>query len=125
MSEAGFELVAAVLSFAGSVLFLAGAIGLHRLPDFFTRLHAPTKAATLGIMLIAMGSTLIHLGRDVVVWPEDALIILFVMLTTPVSSQMLARAAARRRVPTVPETTGEALPGNGTERAEPASAKVP
>lgn len=106
MSEM-LDLVAAILALLGSALFLAGAIGLLRLPDFYTRLHAPTKAATLGIALIATGSTTVHLGHGMAVWAEDALIMLFVMLTTPVSSQVLARAAAARRVAQLGKTKGE------------------
>lgn len=108
--SSGLELAAAILSFLGALLYLGGAIGLLRLPDFYTRLHAPTKAATLGVALIALGSTVLHIGREDVVWLEDVLIILFVMLTTPVSSQVLARAALARGVAQSPETTGEGLP---------------
>jgi len=104
------EVVAAICSLLGALLFLAGAIGLLRLPDFYTRLHAPTKAATLGIILIALGSTALHIGRDTNAWVEDTLIMLFIMLTTPVSSQLLARAAAARRVPQLEKTKGEPLP---------------
>jgi multicomponent K+:H+ antiporter subunit G len=109
MSE-GLRLVAGVLALLGSGLFLAGAIGLLRLPDFYTRLHAPTKAATLGVALIALGSTTIHAGGGMAVWIEDALVMLFVMLTAPVSSQVLARAAAARRVEQLERTRGEPLP---------------
>ena len=42
-------LAAAVLDLLGAFLFLASAIWLLRLPDFYTRVHAPTKAATLGV----------------------------------------------------------------------------
>jgi multicomponent K+:H+ antiporter subunit G len=104
------ELVASLISLVGALFHLAGAIGLLRLPDFYARLHAPTKAATLGIVLIALGSTILHLERDLVVWTEDALIILFVMLTTPVSSQVLARAAASRGVAQMKGTRGDPLP---------------
>jgi multicomponent K+:H+ antiporter subunit G len=117
MSEA-LALAAGIFALLGSGLFLAGAIGLLRLPDFYTRLHAPTKAATLGIVLIAIGSTTVHLGHGMSVWAEDALIMLFVMLTTPVSSQILARAAAARRVPQLEKTKGEPLPPEETRGGE-------
>ena len=104
------ELLASLISFIGAFLYLSGAIGLLRLPDFYCRLHAPTKAATLGVMLIALGSVLIHVERDLVLWTEDTLIILFVMLTTPVSSQVLARAASARGVEQMEGTQGEGLP---------------
>ena len=55
MSETGFEilsLTADLLALGGALFFLISAIGLLRLPDFFCRVHAPTKAATLGVMLL-------------------------------------------------------------------------
>jgi multicomponent K+:H+ antiporter subunit G len=107
MNEA-VEAVAALLALAGSLFFLAGAVGLLRLPDFYTRLHSPTKAATLGLMLLALGSILVDLSRGLEVWLTDALLIVFVLLTIPVSSQMLLRGAAARRVPQAESTTGDA-----------------
>ena len=50
MSEDALSWVGALLSLLGALLFLAAAIGLLRLPDFYTRTHAPTKAATLGLL---------------------------------------------------------------------------
>ncbi len=100
-------LVAAVAVFVGSFLFLAGAIGFLRLPDFYTRIHAPTKAASLGIPMVAFASVLVHLGAGFDMWIEDALIILFVFLANPVSTQILVWAAAARKIPSSPETTGQ------------------
>ena len=102
------QVVASLAAFLGSFFFLAGAIGFVRLPDFYTRLHAPTKAATLGIPLIAFASMLLHLGAGFDIWMQDALLILFVFLTVPVSARVLIRAAVARRIPSSPETTGQA-----------------
>ncbi len=99
-------LVAAVAAFVGSFFFLAGAIGFLRLPDFYTRMHAPTKAVSLGIPLMAFASMLVHLGAGFEVWVEDALIILFVFLVGPVTTQVLVRAALARNVRSSPETMG-------------------
>jgi len=92
------ELGAAVLAFAGTFFFLAGAVGFLRLPDFYTRIHAPTKAASLGIPLMALASMLLHLGEGFDLWIEDALIILFIFLANPVSTQMLVWAAVARKI---------------------------
>ena len=51
MSEGALSLAGALLSLAGALFFLAAGVGLLRLPDFYTRAHAPTKAATLGLLL--------------------------------------------------------------------------
>ena len=90
------ELVAELLAVGGAAFFLISAIGLLRLPDFFCRIHAPTKAATLGVMLLGLASVLRSAGRGDLLWLEDLAIIVFLFLTVPVSSQVLARAARRR-----------------------------
>ena len=115
MTESALPLLSALFSLAGSFLFLSAAIGLLRLPDFYTRIHAPTKAATLGLLLIALGSTLAHIGQESGLWLEDLLLIIFVLLTVPVSSQMLVRAAVARGLKQY-EGTRDPLP---REPAEP------
>ena len=91
--------VSDVTALAGALFFLVSAIGLFRLPDFFSRLHAPTKAATMGVILLGISSTLQSLREGNLVWLEDLAIFCFLCLTVPVSAQILARAAASRRVP--------------------------
>jgi len=100
-------LVAAIAAFVGSFFFLAGAIGFVRLPDFYTRIHAPTKAASLGIPLMAFASMLVHLGAGFDIWVEDALIILFVFLAGPVSTHVLVWAAVARNIRPSSETVGQ------------------
>ena len=92
------EGAADVLSLAGALFFLISAIGLLRLPDFFCRIHAPTKAATLGVILLGLSSVVRSLSQGNLVWLEDLVIIVFLFLTVPVSSQVLAREASRSRV---------------------------
>lgn len=87
-----------VLSLAGALFFLISAIGLLRLPDFFCRIHAPTKAATLGVILLGLSSVLRSLSQGNLVWLEDLVIIVFLFLTVPVSSQVLAREASRHQI---------------------------
>ena len=100
------ETGAALLTLVGSFLFLASSIGLLRLPDFYSRVHAPTKAATLGVTLLTLASLARSLPSGDLVWIEDLLIVVFLLLTVPVSSQVLLRGAATRRVPQDPRTTG-------------------
>lgn len=107
MSEGGLALSGAALSLLGALFFLVAALGLLRLPDYYTRTHAPTKAATLGLLLASSGSILLYGGRDAAFWLEKLLLILFVLITVPVSTQMLVRGAAARGVPQTPGTRGE------------------
>jgi multicomponent K+:H+ antiporter subunit G len=76
---------------------LVGGIGLVRLPDFFTRLHAPTKATTLGVGGMLLASMTYFLSQGVPSLHE-LLIALFLFVTAPVSAHMLAKAGLQLRL---------------------------
>lgn len=97
--ELAMTLISDLTALAGAVFFLVSAVGLLRLPEFFSRLHAPTKAATMGVILLGLSSALQSLREGSLVWLEDLAIFLFLCLTVPVSAQILGRAAASRRLP--------------------------
>lgn len=92
--------LAALLLLLASGFALVGAIGLLRLPDFYMRLHAPTKASTLGLGGVLLASMLLGWARGA---PglHELLITLFVFLTAPVSAHVMAMAALHRRVASV------------------------
>lgn len=86
------EAAVAFMLLVGGFFLLVGAIGLARFPDFFMRLHAPTKASTLGVGGVLVASMLWHwaLGE----WAlRELLITLFLFVTAPVSAQLMAQAA--------------------------------
>ncbi|MEX5215782.1 MAG: Na+/H+ antiporter subunit G [Nitrospiraceae bacterium] len=91
------DLLVSLLLLIGSFFTLVGAIGLVRLPDFFMRLHGPTKATTLGVggMLLA---ALAH-GIDGGLSLRELLITLFLFMTAPVSAFLLGQVGLRRRLP--------------------------
>ena len=60
------------------------------------RKRAPTKAATLGVMLAALASIARASGGDTAFWLEKLLLVVFVLITVPVSTQMLVRGATAR-----------------------------
>jgi multicomponent Na+:H+ antiporter subunit G len=87
--------VTAVL--AGAVFFLAGSVGLLRLPDSLSRLHALTKADNLGLGLVMLGllpraGGLLAALKLVFVW-------LLVLLASAMVSQLVARVARRGGAP--------------------------
>jgi multicomponent K+:H+ antiporter subunit G len=86
----------AALLLLGAGFALLGSIGLARLPDIYTRLHGPTKATTLGIGGILLGSMLFFSLRQGLSLHE-LLVSLFLFLTAPVSAHLIARAALQRR----------------------------
>ncbi|MBB3142980.1 monovalent cation/H(+) antiporter subunit G [Halomonas organivorans] len=84
------EVLVGSLLLAGTGFMLVAALGVWRMPDLLTRLHATTKAATLGVALIMLGVAL-HFGEAGVV--ARALgVVLFVMLTAPVAAHAIGRA---------------------------------
>ena len=90
------EWSAAALIVIAALFLLVGAIGLARLPDFFMRLHAPTKASTLGVGGVLIASMLVAFsqGRPGI---AELLITLFVFVTAPVSANLMAQAALHLR----------------------------
>jgi len=90
------EFVVSVLLVVGGCFAMVGAIGLVRLPDFFMRLHAPTKATTLGVGGMLLASIAHSLGGTFSL--RELLITLFLFVTAPVSANLLARAALRLRL---------------------------
>ena len=104
------DLMTSALLLIGASFALIGSIGLARLPDIFTRLHAPTKATTLGVGGILLGSILFFSVRHGLSLHE-LLVSIFLFLTAPVSAHLLARAALQRhchREAPVPERDSRA-----------------
>jgi multicomponent K+:H+ antiporter subunit G len=97
------EWLAAVLLLVAAAFLLVGAIGLIRLPDFYMRLHGPTKASTLGVGSILLASMIISATHGRAGFAE-LLITLFLFLTAPVSANVMAQAALHLRLP------GKAMP---------------
>lgn len=82
-------LLADLLLLLGALFLFLGALGLYRMPDVYTRIQAGTKAATLGVLALLLGIAL-HQPD----WSARLLLIaLFVLLTSPVGSSTIARAA--------------------------------
>lgn len=103
------EWLAAFLLVVGGVFALVGAIGLVRLPDFFMRLHAPTKATTLGVGGVLLASIILGWARGVPALHE-LLITLFLFVTAPVSANLMAMAALHLQVASRAKPVDEARP---------------
>ncbi|WP_242222977.1 monovalent cation/H(+) antiporter subunit G [Shinella zoogloeoides] len=101
-----------MIELAGSIVILIGAfflfsagVGVLRMPDVFTRIQAGTKASTLGNILVLAGLGLHHPD-----WALKLLIIAyFVLLTNPLGSHALSRAAHSIRTPMAATTVVDAL----------------
>ena len=85
------DIVAGLLLIAGAIFVLLAAVGLWRLPDIYSRMHAASKAGTLGsgLMLIALA---VHAG-DTSTTSRAIAGVVFFLLTAPISAHLLAKAA--------------------------------
>ena len=106
------DLALSALVLLGASFALIGSVGLARLSQFFTRMHGPTKATTLGVGCVLVASSLWFSGRGEGVSLHELLVTCFLFLTAPISAHMMARAALtlspRHRPP---------LPGRGAQHA--------
>ncbi|MCB4823352.1 Na+/H+ antiporter subunit G [Roseicella aerolata] len=91
------EILVSLLILVGGAFALLGSVGLARLPDFFMRLHGPTKATTLGVGSVVLAA-LVHggLGEEGGGLRELA-ITLFLFITAPVTAHLLSKAALAER----------------------------
>lgn len=87
------DLFAEIVMFIGVVLIVIAAIGLHRFDNPFARMHATSKATSLGFVLVASGA-IVRLDTRA---DETQLVLAAVLMlvNTPVGVHMLARAAYR------------------------------
>jgi multicomponent K+:H+ antiporter subunit G len=100
-----FLLVGALFSFIGS-------LGVARLEDFYSRLHGPTKATTLGVGGTLIASA-IYFSTIGAVSLHEVLVTVFLFITAPVSAHLMAKAALHLRLPNVsgaPEDLGRESP---------------
>ncbi len=86
------EAVIAVLILAAAFFLFVGSLGLATLPDMMRRLHAPTKATTLGIGGLLLASMIYFPVVEGSLSLHEPVITLFLVLTAPVTAQMLAKA---------------------------------
>lgn len=87
------QYLAAILVLVGAGFSLLAAVGLLRLPDLYTRLHAASKAGVLGAGLILLAVAVVSFDAPIVL--RALLGVIFLLLATPVSAHLLARAAYR------------------------------
>jgi multicomponent Na+:H+ antiporter subunit G len=109
--------LASLLVVLGSALVLVACLGLVRLPDLYTRMHASTKPATLGVSLIVVALA-IHSG-ELGIAVRALLIVLFFLLTAPVAAHRLGQAAYRSGVARWSGTVRDDLAESVAARVEP------
>ena len=89
MGAAISDIIGNLLVITGALFLFSAGLGVLRMPDTYNRIQTGTKATTLGTILVLVGLAFLHPA-----WTFKLIILIFfVMLTNPVSSHALARAA--------------------------------
>lgn len=86
------EAAVSALIVIGAVFLFVGSFGLTKLTDTMRRLHAPTKATTLGIGALLIASMLYFILFHGLPTAHELMITLFLFLTAPVTANMVAKA---------------------------------
>ncbi|MFA5590366.1 MAG: Na+/H+ antiporter subunit G [Lysobacteraceae bacterium] len=104
------EIILSALLLVASFFALVGSIGLVKLSDFFKRLHAPTKATTMGVGSILVVSVFYHALVGNTFHPREILISVFLVITAPISAHMMAKAALSLRLKKRPQCPTDETP---------------
>lgn len=89
-------ILAAIFVLVGAAATFIGSMGLVRLGSFYERVHSPTMGTTLGCVCILLASSCVSSIVHSRISVHEALIFVFVTMTTPVTLMLLARAALYR-----------------------------
>lgn len=117
--EFWIELVVSVLLVLGAVFVFIGSLGLAKLPDFYTRLHGPTKATTLGVGSLLIASMVQVTYQQGYLSLHELLITLFLLITAPVTAHMLAKTAMHHKLEILGKTVDKGLSKRARERMTP------
>jgi multicomponent Na+:H+ antiporter subunit G len=105
MTGAVWDWIAAALFLGGGFFCLIAGLGVLRLGDVYMRMHAATKAGTLGLALVCLG-----VMAKATTWAqflEPLFVFVFMLATAPVGAHLIGRAAFRCRTPTDPRTQSD------------------
>jgi len=119
------ELIISAFLILGGIFVLVGSIGLLRLQDLYVRLHAPTKATTLGLGGILIGSMVYMYYQQGFVSINELLITLFLVITAPVTAHILAKAAMHSQVKVMDRTRNKHLVETARNQMPPEKAPQP
>ena len=118
MGSEALAVAADALVLLGLVVTTLGVVGMFRMPDVYTELHAASKAVVFGVVAFLVASVA---ARDAAVTSRALLIAVFLILTTPVGAHVIARAAWQRMEPMLTpdaiDESGRQLPAHAHEGA--------
>jgi len=101
------EWIISILLLIGGFFILVGSIGLVKMPDFFMRLHGPTKATTLGMAALLTAAMVLFSSTQAGLSIKEILISLFLLLTAPISGYMMIKSAIHHKLESIERTQGK------------------
>ena len=101
------EILVSLLILVGASFILIGSLGLLRLRDFYSRLHAPTKATTLGVGSLLIASAIFFSHHEEGLSLHEVLVTLFLFITAPVGAHLMAKAALHLRLKSLARLPGD------------------
>lgn len=114
MTDLIINLLVGSLLLIGSAFALVAAIGLLRLPDLYTRMHAASKAGTLGSGLVLVALAIFT--DDTAIATRAIAAIVFFLLTAPLSAHLLAKAAYAAGYRLWDQSVHDDMAGQGTDK---------
>jgi|SRR5690625_353771 len=93
MIEIMMNSLIAFMLIGGTIMNALAVVGIIRLPDMYSRLHAATKSTTLGVIMIMTGAFIYFWYVEGLIETNLLLGALFILLTSPVASHLLSRSA--------------------------------
>lgn len=91
------EMVTGIFLILGSFIVLLAGIGVVKMPDIYTRMSATSKASTLGVSIILITTGFFFGTTEIIT--RTLLIVIFLMITAPVASHLLGKAAHLNKLP--------------------------
>lgn len=101
-----YEWLTSILLLLGGTLILIGSVGLVKMPDFFMRLHGPTKATTLGMACLLFAAMVYFSATNTEYSFKEILISIFLLITAPISGYILIKSAIHHQLNTRDDTKG-------------------
>jgi len=111
------EIISAAFILIGSVFMLISSLGMIRLPDFYIRNSASTKAVVLGVLLVLTGVGIHY--NETMIFIEIVAILFFIFLIAPLAAHIVARAAVITDVDFWKKTTLDGLKGYKEQLEKP------
>jgi multicomponent Na+:H+ antiporter subunit G len=90
------DIIFIILIFLGAAFMLIAAIGLIRFTDLYSRMHATTKATSLGLLLLIIGVSLFF--NTGTVWIKALMVIVFIYLTAPLAAHSIAKSDKKNKL---------------------------